>query len=317
VTTADTAPRPEVMTGRDASSFLARVGSAPISWGICEVPGWGEQLPSTRVLTEMAGLGLPATELGSVGYLPTDPAELRSLLDSHGLRLTGGFNALTLTDPARRDEQIKVAERSARVLAAAGAEYFVTCVVSDPDDWQRPTLSEDEWSEMFANIGRLDEVCARHGLTQVFHAHVDSLVETADEIQRVVDSTSVAFVLETGHMLIGGFDPLGFARDHAERIGLVHLKDVNMSIASPLNADDITLMQAVQRGIFPSLGDGDAPIAECITTLESRGYSGWYIIEQDAALTEGLPADGEGPVRDVRRSVAYLRSIASAIPEHH
>ena len=90
-----------------------------------------------------------------------------------------------------------------------------------------------------------------------------------------------------------------------------------MSIASPLNADDITLMQAVQKGIFPSLGDGDAPIAECVTTLESRGYSGWYIIEQDAALTEGLPADGEGPVRDVRRSVAYLRSIASAIPEHH
>ena len=85
-----------------AERFLARVGSAPISWGICEVPGWGEQLPSTRVLTEMAGLGLPATELGSVGYLPTDPAELRSLLDSHGLRLTGGFNALTLTDPARQ-----------------------------------------------------------------------------------------------------------------------------------------------------------------------------------------------------------------------
>ncbi|MEL0075951.1 MAG: hypothetical protein VW708_07440, partial [Ilumatobacter sp.] len=111
MTAADTAPRPEVMTARDASSFLARVGSAPISWGICEVPGWGEQLSSTRVLTEMAGLGLPATELGSVGYLPTDPAELRSLLDSHGLRLTGGFNALTLTDPARRDEQLEVAER--------------------------------------------------------------------------------------------------------------------------------------------------------------------------------------------------------------
>ena len=297
--------------------FLARVGSAPISWGICEVPGWGEQLPSDRVLSEMAGLGLTATELGSVGYLPTDPDALRSLLDTHGLRLTGGFNALALADASRRDEQLAIADRSAEILAAGGAEYFVTCVVSDPDDWARPQLSEDEWQEMFDNIGRVDEVCSRHGLQQVFHVHVDSLVESAEEIQRVVDSTTVSFVLETGHMLIGGFDPLTFARDHAERIGLVHLKDVNMTIASPLNSDDITLMQAVQQGIFPSLGDGDAPIAECVTALESAGYSGWYIIEQDVALTEGLPADGEGPVRDVQRSVAYLRSIASAVPEHH
>ena len=315
----DTTRKP-VADGRTAGvaeGFLARVGSAPISWGICEVPGWGEQLPSQRVLSEMAGLGLGATELGSVGYLPTDPSALRSLLDTHGLRLTGGFNALALADAARRDEQLAVADRSAEVLAAAGAEYFVTCVVSDPDDWARPSLSEDEWQEMFDNIARVDEVCSRHGLRQVFHVHVDSLVETAEEIQRVVDSTTVSFVLETGHMLIGGFDPLTFARDHADRIGLVHLKDVDMSIASPLNSDTISLMQAVQQGIFPCLGDGDSPIAECVTALESQGYTGWYIIEQDVALTEGLPADGEGPVRDVQRSVAYLRSIASAIPEHH
>ena len=74
-------------------------------------------------------------------------------------------------------------------------------------------------------------------------------------------------------------------------------------------------MEAVQAGIFPSLGQGGAPIAAVIHALEGAGYDGRYVIEQDAALTDGLPADGEGPVRDVRSSVAYLQSIARAIDD--
>lgn len=290
-----------------------RIGSAPISWGICEVPGWGAQIPVDRFLTEMSALGLTATELGSIGYLPTDPTELRMLLDSHGMRLTGGFNALVLHDAARTESTLETAEAGAALLAAAGATCFVTCAVSDPDDWQRPVLTDAEWATLAVNLERLDEICARHGLQQVFHPHVDSIVETAEEISRLAAATTVSFVLETGHMLIGGMDPLQFAVEHIDRIGLVHVKDVNVELIEPLNRDELTLMEAVQAGIFPSVGDGGAPIRECIETLERAGYQGWYIIEQDAALTDGLPALGEGPIRDVERSVAYLQSIASSI----
>lgn len=296
-----------------SSTLLDRVGSAPISWGICEVPGWGSQLPVERVLAEMAELDLTATELGSIGYLPTDPDELRELLGRFGMRLTGGFNALVLHDDARTDDMLQQARRSAALLADVGATTFVTCAVSDPDDWQRPVLTDDQWATLYANLSALDAVCSEHGLVQAFHPHVDSVVETADEIQRVVDHTDVGFVLETGHMLIGGFDPLRFAREHADRVALVHLKDVAVHLIEPLNRDELTLMEAVQAGIFPSLGDGGAPIAEVVRVLEAAGYSGRYVIEQDAALTDGLPADGEGPVRDVARSVAYLSSIASAL----
>ena len=134
-----------------------------------------------------------------------------------------------------------------------------------------------------------------------------------ETIRRVIDSTTVGFVLETGHMLIGGMDPLAFAVDHVDRVVLVHLKDVDVELIEPLNRDELTLMQAVQAGIFPSLGAGGAPIAEVVRTLERAGYRGRYVIEQDAALTEGLPAAGEGPVCDVRSSVAYLQSIATTI----
>ena len=297
------------------STLLDRVGSAPISWGICEVPGWGAQLPVERVLREMVELDLTATELGSIGYLPTDPEELRALLDRFGMQLTGGFNALCLHDGTRTDETLALATASADRLAAAGATHFVTCAVTDPDDWRRPDLSEDDWSTLFDNLDRLDRLCRERGLVQVFHPHVDSIVETAPEIQRVLDSTTVQFVLETGHMLIGGMDPLAFAVEHVGRVGLVHLKDVNVELIEPLNRDELTLMQAVQAGIFPPLGAGGAPIAEVVRALEASGYRGRYVIEQDAALTEGLPADGDGPVRDVRSSVAYLQSVAATIDD--
>ena len=295
------------------STLLTRVGSAPISWGICEVPGWGAQLPVERVLREMVELDLTSTELGSIGYLPTDPTELRALLDRFGMQLTGGFNALCLHDPDRTDDMLARAAASADRLAAAGATHFVSCAVSDPDDWQRPVLTDDEWSTLFTNLGRLDDLCRDRGLVQAFHPHVDSIVETAAEIQRVLDSTTVGFVLETGHMLIGGMDPLAFAVDHVDRVVLVHLKDVSVGLIEPLNRDELTLMEAVQAGIFPPLGSGGAPIADVIRALEGAGYTGRYVIEQDAALTDGLPADGDGPVRDVQSSVAYLQSIAKTI----
>ena len=297
------------MTG----TLLDRVGSAPISWGICEVPGWGVQLPVERVLREMVELDLTATELGAIGYLPTDPDELRALLDRFGMHLTGGFNALCLHDDARTDEMLARAVERADRLAAAGATHFVTCAVSDPDDWQRPDLTDDDWSTLFTNLERLDELCRERDLVQAFHPHVDSVVETAEEVERVLDSTTVGFVLETGHMLIGGMDPLAFAVDHVDRVVLVHLKDVNVNLIEPLNRDELTLMQAVQAGIFPPLGAGGAPIAEVVRALEGAGYRGRYVIEQDAAITDGLPADGDGPVRDVRSSVAYLQSVAQAI----
>lgn len=292
---------------------MDRVGSAPISWGICEVPGWGAQLPVDRVLSEMVSLDLTATELGSLGYLPTDPDELRTLLAEYGMTLTGGFNALVLHDRGRVDDTMSLAAASADRLAAAGAVNFVTCAVSDPDDWQRPELTEAEWETLFDSVARLEEICRERGLVQAFHPHVDSIVETAPEIQRMIDSTSVGFVLETGHMLIGGMDPLAFAIEHPDRVALVHLKDVKADVIEPLNTDELTLMQAVQAGIFPPLGDGIAPIAQVVITLERGGYRGRYVIEQDAALTEGLPAVGDGPIRDVTSSVAFLKSIALAI----
>ncbi len=273
------------------------------------MPGWGVQLPVERVLSEMVEVGFRATELGSVGYLPSEVDELKACLDRHDLILTGGFNALTLADPARSDIVVSQARTAAALLSAAGATDFITCVVSSDEVWERPGVSCAQWEHVWDMLVRLDEICGEFGLVQSFHSHVDSLVETADEIRRVLDHSSVRWVLDTAHLRIGGFDPVRFADDHGDRVHLVHLKDLDVCMAARLNSGAVDFPAAVQAGMFVPLGEGDIDIAAVINRMEYIGFDGWYVIEQDAAITGAEPPPGDGPIRDVQRSVAFLRSI--------
>ena len=158
--------------------IIDRVAGAPISWGICEVPGWGTQLPVERVLGEMHDLGLVATELGAIGWLPTETEALRATLDAHQLRVVGAFVPLACHDPDRRDATLRSAETMAALLEDIGADNFVTALVSDPDDWARPEVSEAGWSHLFAMLDEVEAIARDHGLHQVVHPHVNTLVET-------------------------------------------------------------------------------------------------------------------------------------------
>ena len=106
-------------------SFLDRIAGAPISWGVCEVPGWGLELPPERVLSEMQELGLVATELGSDGYLPADPDDLSALCGRYGLTMIGGFVPLVLHDPAQRGQTLAAARRAAQLMGGAGGTEFI------------------------------------------------------------------------------------------------------------------------------------------------------------------------------------------------
>ena len=164
------------------SDFISRVVSAPISWGICEVPGWGAMLPTDRVLREMSGLGFTATELGAPGFLPDDPEELKETLHAFGMTLLGGFTPVVLHDPAVRDATIASATATARLFQKAGATKFVSAVVQDMG-WSNPRpLSPSEQKHMAEMFGIIDDICGEYGLEQVLHPHVQTLVETKDDI---------------------------------------------------------------------------------------------------------------------------------------
>jgi inosose dehydratase len=286
---------------------IERLAAAPISWGVCEVPGWGHQLAPERVFGEIASLGLRATELGPVGYLPFEPQAIREQLDRHGLRLVGGFVPLVLHEPSL---DTTAADRSARVLAGAGAEIFNAAVVAD-EAWSPPLpLDDDAFRRAARHLAEIARRVEQHGLTFALHPHVGTQVETAQDVERMLDLSETGWCLDSVHLLIGGVDPAAFARRHGERVVHVHLKDVDVPIAQRLRAGELSLVQAVQAGLFRPLGEGDARIDEVLEGLD--GYERWLVLEQDTALTGEEPPVGSGPVTDVRRSIEYLQSPAPA-----
>ena len=291
--------------------MIERLAAAPISWGICEAPGWGLQMAPQRVLSEMRELGIRRTELGALGWLPTDPHALADLLAEFDLSVLGGFVPLVLHDASLHADALDDAARAADTLRSAGATYFITAIVSSHLAWERPTLDAAQWRTLFDHLAEIDKIISGVGLRQVVHPHVNTLVETAAEFQRFLDNTSLDFCLDTGHLFVGGSDPVRVAADHHDRVGLVHIKDVDARVAARLRSGELNLMQATQEGLFPAAGAGDVPIAEIVRTLEGAGYEGWYVLEQDVALMAGEPAPGEGPIHGVRQSIEYLQSLAA------
>lgn len=296
-------------------AFTDRIASAPISWGICEVPGWGHMLPTDRVLSEMTDLGIHATEYGAPGFLPTDPDGIRAVLGGHGMSLLGGFTPLVLHDPAREAGALEHARAVAELLSAAGASTLVSCPVMD-EDWSVPRpLTGDEHRTFVRNLAAVDTICDDHGLTQVLHPHLQTVVETSPDVERVLEDCDVRWCLDTGHLAIGGTDPVDFARRAADRVGHVHLKDVRMGLVPSMMDRSTSIMEGVQAGLFPPLGQGDLALADVVVELERSGYQGWYVIEQDTAITGPLPGPGEGPAEGVAASMRYLHEVVAPLLE--
>ncbi|GAA0445768.1 inosose dehydratase [Actinoplanes capillaceus] len=288
--------------------FADRIGGAPISWGVCEAPGWGYELFADRVLAEMAALGLRATELGPTGYLGMTSADVRAVLDRHGLRLIGGFLPVTMHVGAGAD--MAAAALAMDTLAAAGAEVVVLAARSADGSYDRRVrLDDGEWRRLFVTLEILREMAADRGLWPSLHPHVGTAVEDRDAVLRLLDGSDVPVCLDTGHLLIGGMHPAELLEQAADRIAHVHLKDVDLAVAATVRDGSRSYMDGVKAGLYTPLGAGDADVAGIVDRLETAGYTGWYVLEQDCALT-GPPAAGAGPVGDVRRSLEFLMEVA-------
>ena len=287
-----------------------KIAGAPISWGVCEVPGWGYQLGSDRVLAEMREAGLTATELGPEGFLPTDTDALTTLLNGYGLACVGGFVPVVLF----KDDHDPLDDLAGPLesLVAAGAGVVVLAAATGADGYDdRPVLDENQWARLLSNLDRLAEVAAARGLRAVLHPHVGTMVETRAEVDRVLAGSRIPLCLDTGHLLIGGTDPLALTRQVPDRIEHAHLKDVNAELAAKVQSGELTYTQAVAAGMYVPLGAGDVDIAGIVKTLEDNGYDGWYVMEQDNIL-DGDP-QGRGQLADVLANVAFLQGAVPAV----
>jgi len=284
----------------------ARIAGAPISWGVCEVPGWGYQLGPDRVLAEMRQVGLTATEFGPDGFLPARPDAMARVLDDHGLQAVGGFTPLLLHVAAH--DPVPEVERLLQGYDASGAEVLVLSAATGAQGYDsRPVLDDDDWMVLLANLDRLAGLARQRGVRAVLHPHVGTMIETGEEVRRVLDGSWISLCLDTGHLLIGGTDPAELAAQAPERIAHVHFKDVDARLARRVQDGRLTYTQGVRDGMYRPLGSGDVDVPAIVGSLRARGYDGWYVLEQDTILTE--EPRGEGPVADVWASADYLRSV--------
>jgi inosose dehydratase len=293
-----------------------RVGNAPVSWGVYEAdrpnPPFGD------VLDAIARAGYEGTELGPYGYLPTDPAPLARELSARGLALGSSFVPIPLEDETARSASLAHALRVARLLASQGVRELI---VADDEDERRARIagrvngngqgwSDAQWR---AAAGTLDALAARLrdelGMTVVVHHHAGTFVETPAEVERLLEQTdagTVGLLLDTGHYVYGGGDPLDLLRRHGARVKYVHLKDARGSELERVRATDIAMDEAWRRGVFCPLGEGVVDFPGVVEALRARGYQGWLIVEQDVV------PDAQGrlrpdPFQSAAHSRAYLR----------
>jgi inosose dehydratase len=277
---------------------LERVAAAPISWGVCEVPGWGHQLSPERVLEELTGLGLTASEFGPDGFLPGP------LMTARGVTAVGGFVPAVLHEPSH--DPLPGVRAALDRFTAAGARTLVLAAATGADGYDgRPEVPAEGWRRLLSRLDEITALASSMGVTAALHPHVGTVVAGPGDVERVLAGSSTGLCLDTGHLLVGGTDPVALAGRAAERVTHVHLKDADAALAADVRSGRTTYTAAVAAGLYRPLGRGDLDLASLVSALEAAGYRGWYVMEQDTVLTEEPPPGG-GPLDDVRVSLAWL-----------
>ncbi|MCX5989747.1 MAG: TIM barrel protein [Chloroflexi bacterium] len=304
----------DLINARAHGEHGPRIAAAPITWGVCEIPGWGEVPGVDHVLDEIAELGFTGTELGPDGYLPLDPGELRHALGSRGLSLVGAFCPLNYRDPGAFVASHEFGVALAHRLAAVGCH---TLVAADAGDARRSAiagrvtgadgLSPDMWARYGEGLADLARAIAPLGVRVAFHPHAATYVETEAEIDAVMANTPadlVGLCLDTGHVAYGGGDPVALARRHAGRVWHVHVKDVSAAVLAQVRAEGLAYPDAIGAGGFVPVGDGLVDFPALVAELRRAGFDGWYVLEQDVRL--GPPWPEQSPRENAVRSREYL-----------
>jgi len=294
-------------------TFLSRIASAPVTWGVEGSPGWGHLMDRERVLAEMQRVGLSATEIGPDGYLPDDVDELAALLDRFGHTLIGGFVPAVLYRPELASENLAYVERVAATLARLSAAVMVLGPDSHHPGYDRQIdLSEAEWDTFLTSLDRVIQIASGRGLKTALHPHWGMAVVRQDHVERVLDQSPAELCIDTGHLALAGADAVVIARAAAGRVAHVHLKDLDEGLARQVRSGELTFHQAVIDGLFVPLGAGSVDIGVFIEMLESQRYQGWYVIEQDTVLA-AEPELGEGPIIAASQSFAFLEGVARGL----
>lgn len=291
-----------------------RIGNAPCSWGVefaddPRNPTW------QTVLKECAGAGYKGIELGPIGFMPENPAELGEALARHDLTLIGGVVFRPFHDPAKWDEVMDAAVRTCKSLVAHGAEHLV--LIDSISSRRAPTagrakeaeqMDKAEWDDFRNRIATVARMATEeYGLNVGIHAHAAGFIDFEPELERLlaeIDDKYLKICFDTGHHSYAGFDPVAFMKRHINRISYMHFKDINPIVKADVITKRTGFYEACGQGIFCNLGKGDVNFPQVRQVLLEAGFKGWCTVEQDCDPTLDVR-----PMDDARANREYLVSI--------
>lgn len=291
-----------------------RIGNAPCSWGVefandARNPDWRD------VLRENAEAGYRGIELGPVGFMPEDPAELGEALAAHDQELIGGVVFRPFHDPSMWNDVMDGSVRTCKALEAHGAEHLV--LIDSISERRAPTagraseaeqMNDVEWTAYRDRIRTIAKMgTEEYGLTVAIHAHAAGFMDFEPELERLlneVDDGVLKIGFDTGHHSYAGFDPVAFMRRHMSRISYMHFKDINPAVKADVIEKRTDFYQACAEGIFCTLGNGDVDFPSVRKVLLDAGFEGWCTVEQDCD-----PTGNTSPLADAKANRAYLQSI--------
>ncbi|MTD12718.1 TIM barrel protein [Nakamurella sp. YIM 132087] len=288
-----------------------RIGSAPDSWGV-----WFAddplQTPAERFLDEVAASGYEWIELGPYGYLPKDPAQLQDALDAHGLRVSAGTVFSRLQHEGTWDEVWRQVTDVAALTKAVGGEHIVVI----PDLWrddktgkekESRDLTAEQWGLITSGHDELGRrILDEYGLKVQFHSHADSHVGYQVDIEKFVESTNPEYVnlcLDTGHVSYYGGDNLELIRKYPDRIGYLHLKQVDPELVAKVLAEDLPFSEAVKMGVMTEPPRGEPDLGAVLAAVHELDRDLYGIVEQDM-----YPCPPDQPFPIARRTHTYLAS---------
>lgn len=291
------------------------IGTAPDSWGVW-FPSDPEQVPPEVFLREVAEAGYEWIELGPYGYLPSDAAKLSEQLDEYGLGVLAGTVFEHLHRPDSWDDVWTQVTNVAALTQAVGGKHIVVI----PEVWrhhktgepvENRELTEEQWKQKTSGLDELGRsILEEYGLHVQFHSHADSHVGYQPDIERLLDSTDPKWVnlcFDTGHIAYYGGDCLELIRKYPDRIGYLHLKQINPQVIAQVLDKDLSFPEAVRMGamIEPPLGVPDMPaLLDAVSALD-RDIEG--IIEHDL-----YPCSPDLPLPIAKRTKTYLSSCSGA-----
>jgi inosose dehydratase len=276
--------------------MTVRIGINPITWTNDDMPALGGATPLEVCLSEARQAGYAGIEMG--GKFPTRVAELKPILDRHGLALISGWYSAKLLERDAKAEIDAIAHHL-DLMSGMGCPVMVFAEGSGATHGDRTqpagrrrTIGDPEWAEYGKRLDVVAEHMMRRGVRLAFHHHMGTAVQTGPEVDRLMHSTgdAVGLLLDTGHATYAGADSLSLARRHAKRIVHVHCKDVRGPALEAALKADRSFLDAVIDGTFTVPGDGSIDFPPILEVLRAHGYAGWLVVEaeQDPAKAQPL-----------------------------